>query len=252
MVTRSSRLIVPMAVLLLMVLVACGGESKPTPSPTATSTPSPTPTPSPSLSPTAPPAPKLITVDPVENPARFLRALPASERECLEQAVGSENLEEFISSAEPAKETLQACLSEETVRSVILGRRDAEAEQEACLVDAIGKQAGRELLSGQRQPSSDELDVLVGCGIRWPGSNFPDFDTLPEASAPAELGTVAWTYNLQESSALFARLPSEIAGHGIRKRFDRSGPNRFDTTYGQGPQTHEPVLWATVQDLGIL
>ena len=48
---------------------------------------------------------------------------------------------------------------------------------------------------------------------------------------------------------MFARLPSEIAGHGIRERFDRSGLNRFDTTYGEDPQTHEPVLVATVQDL---
>lgn len=175
MVTRSSTLVVPIAALLLVVFVACEGESKPTPSPIAT------------------PAPELITVDPVTNPAGFLQALPAGERECLERALGSENLEEFISSAEPAKETLQACLSEETFRNVILRRRDTEAQQKACVVEAIGEQAGRELFSGQRQPSSEELDAFAGCGIRWPGS--ADYsDTLPEASAPGKLGTVAWTY----------------------------------------------------------
>lgn len=259
MIIRPSALTVPTAVLLLVVLVACGGESRPTPSPTAPSAPSPTPSltatsaPSPAPSPTASPVPKSINVDPIENPAGFLQALPASERECLEQTVGSEKLEEFISSAEPAKETLQACLSEETIRSVIQGRMSTEAEQEACVVEAIGEQAGREVFSGQRAPSSDELDALAGCGIGTsnlsPVSELPDFYTLPEASAPAELGTVDWPYNIQESSALFGRLPSEIAGYGIRTRFDRSGPNRFDTTYGEDPQTHGHVLWATVQDL---
>ena len=111
------------------------------------------------------------------------------------------------------------------------------------------RQAGREVFSGQRPPSSDELGAFAGCGITTPLSALQEFDMLPEASAPSGLGTVAWTYGLQESSALFARLPSEIAGHGIRARFDRSGPNRFDTTYGEDPQTHEHVLWATVQDL---
>ncbi len=130
---------------------------------------------------------------------------------------------------------------------MILRRKDIEAQQEACVVEAIGEQAGRELFSGHRQPSSEELDAFAGCGIRWPGS--ADYsDTLPEASAPAELSSVAWPHDVQESSALFGRLPSDIAGHGIRARFDRSG-DRFDTTYGEDPQTHEPVLVATVQDL---
>ena len=225
MVVRSSPLIVTMAALLLVVLVACGGESKPTPSPTVT------------------PAPNLIAVDPAENSAEFLRALPASERQCLEQAADSEELAD-----EAAQETLRACLSEETIQSLILGQEATEAEQEACLVEAIGEQSGRELFSGQRQPSSDELDALDGCGIRWPGS-ADYFDTLPEAPAPAELSTVAWPDNVQGASALFGRLPSEIAGHGIRAQFDQSDPGRFDTTYGEDPQTHEPELEATVQDL---
>ncbi len=45
---------------------------------------------------------------------------------------------------------------------------------------------------------------------------------MPEASAPAGLGTVAWPNNFQESSALFERLPSEIAGHRIKARFEQS------------------------------
>ena len=160
----------------------------------------------------------------------------------MEQAVGLDKLEEIIASEEPAdepaQETLRACLSEETIRSIT---------QEACVVEAIGEQASRELFDGQRQPSSDELDALRGCEIIGP-SLAQRFDMLPEASAPAGLGTVAWPNTVQESSALFGRLPSEIAGHGNRTRFERRGPV-FITEYGEDPETHTPVMWATVQDL---
>ncbi len=80
-------------------------------------------------------------------------------------------------------------------------------EQEACLAEAIGERALREVETGQRPPTSDELDALVGCGLMEPQ---PSFDLLPEASAPAGLGTVAWPNNVEESSALFESLPSEI------------------------------------------
>ena len=115
------QLIVPMAALLLVVLVACGGESKPSPSPTATSAPSPTPSP---------------TVTPAA--------------------------------------------------------------------------------------------------------------VLPEASAPAGLGTVAWPNNFQESSALFERLPSEIAGHRIKARFEQSGLGVFSTTY---EEPNNEYMGVTVHDL---
>ena len=238
---RWSPLIVTMSALLLVVLVACGGESKATPSPTTASAPSPTPSPTVTLvsipSPTATAARKLSI-----NPAGFLQALPASERECMEQAVELDRLEEIIASEEPedepAQETLRACLSEETSRFIT---------QEACVVEAIGEQASRELFSGQGQPSTDELDVLRSCGIIEP-SLAQRFDMLPEASAPAGLSAVVWPVNVQESSALFQRLPSGIAGHGNRTRFERRGPV-FITEYGEDPETHEPVMWATVQDL---
>ena len=121
-------------------------------------------------------------------------------------------------------------------------------EQEACVVESIGEEVGRELFGGERQPSSEELDALEGCGIRWPGST--DYsDTLAEVSAPAKLGSVSWPQDVQESSGLFWRLPSQIAGLEIRSRFDRKSEGRFDTTYGEDPQTHDHVLLAMVQDL---
>jgi len=76
-----------------------------------------------------------------------------------------------------------------------------------------------------------------------------DFDLLPEASAPAGLGTVAWPNNFQESSALFGRLPSEIAGHRIKARFEQSKLGAFSTTYEYGPEVPNKVIGVTVLDL---
>ncbi|MCH8799622.1 MAG: hypothetical protein IH963_01800 [Chloroflexi bacterium] len=65
-----------------------------------------------------------------------------------------------------------------------------------------------------------------------------DFDLLPETSAPAGLGTVAWPNNVQESSALIGRLPSEIAGHRIKARFEQEYKlGAFSTTYEDDPET---------------
>ncbi len=116
-------------------------------------------------------------------------------------------------------------------------------EQEACLVEAIGERAVREAKTGQRPPISDEVDALIGCGIMEPK---PVFALLPEASAPAGLGTVAWPNNIQESSALFGRLPSEIAGHRIKARFEQSGLGVFSTTY---EEPNKLYMGVTVHDL---
>ncbi|MCH8802153.1 MAG: hypothetical protein IH963_14730 [Chloroflexi bacterium] len=77
----------------------------------------------------------------------------------------------------------------------------------------------------------------------------PDFDLLPEASAPAGLGTVAWPNNFQESSALFERLPSQFAGHRIKARFEQSALGVFSTTYEEDPKTPNTVMAMTVHDL---
>ena len=70
----------------------------------------------------------------------------------------------------------------------------------------------------------------------------PDQEALlPEVSAPAGLGTVAWANNFLESSALFERLPSEIAGHRI-KAPEESEPGVFSTTYEEDPEIRVSVL----------
>ena len=167
MVMQWSPLFVTMAVLFLVVSVACGGESTADPSPTATFAPGTTPSP---------------TVTP-------------------------------------------AAVVERTRR---------------CLAEAIGERAAREVSTGQRPPTSEERDAFNGCVNMRPQL---DFDLLPEASAPAGLGTVAWPNKFQESSALFGRLPSEIAGHRIRARFEQEYKRGgFSTTYEDDPEIGVHVL----------
>ena len=247
------RLIGPMAALLLVVLVACGGESKPTPFPTATSAPSPTPSPtatsapSPTPSPTATFAPSPTpspTVTPAAVVVRTRSRLTPEQEACLAEAIGERAAREVSTGQRPPSsdelDAFNGCVI--TVPVAVEEGKGLTPEQEACLVKAIGERAVREAKTGQRPPTSDEVDALVGCGIMEPK---PSFDLLPEASALAGLGTVAWPNNFQESSALFERLPSEIAGHRIRARFEQSGLGVFSTTY----EEPNKVMVVTVHDL---
>ena len=214
------RLIVLMAAaLLLVVLVACGGESKPTPSPTATSAPSPTasPTatsaPSPTPSPTATFAPSPTpsqTVTPAAVAVRTRSRVTPEQEACLAEAIGERAAREVSTGQRPPSsdelDAFNGCVISAPVAVAVEEGKGLTPDQEACLVEAIGEDW--ELISDQRPPTSDELDALVGCGIMEPQ---PSFELLPEASAPAGLGTVSWPNNFQDSSALFERLPSEIA-----------------------------------------
>ena len=239
-----SPLIVAMAAILLVVSVACGGESKPTPSPTATFVPSPTPSPtatsapSPTPSPTGTPAPVAVVV------RERSRLTPESEA-CLAEAIGERAASEVSTGQRPPSpdelDAFNGCVIAAPV--AVEEGKGLTPEQEACLVEAIGERAVREAKTGQRPPTSDEVDALVGCGIMEPK---PDFDLLPEVSAPAGLGTVAWPNNFQESSALFGRLPSEIAGHRIKARFEQSGLGIFSTTY---EEPNKVSMGVTVHDL---
>ena len=258
MVMRSSVLIVAMAALLLVVLIACGGESKPTASPTATSAPSPTSSPTATSAPSPTPSP---TTTPA--PVAVGEGLTSELQACLIEALGERAGREVYTGQRPPTsdeaDAIAGCrilkdpgaASGPAITPTPAASPELTPEQEACLVEAIGQDW--KLISEQRPPTSDELDAIAGCGIGEsnpaPGPLLPDLDTLPEASAPAGLGTVAWTYNFQESSAMFGRLPSEIAGHGIIARFEQSGPGIFSTTYGGDTETTGYVMVVTVHDL---
>ena len=85
----------------------------------------------------------LIMVDPSEDPAEFLRLIPEAERNCLAEQVGSDELEDFLRDPPPdGEEIILGCVSEETVRRVMLGMLAREAggltEQDiSCLVHEL-------------------------------------------------------------------------------------------------------------------
>ena len=75
-------------------------------------------------------SPSLITVDPEEDPAEFLRLIPAEERGCLEDRIGAAAPEDFLKDLPPGgEEIILECVSEETIRRVMLGMLAREAGQ---------------------------------------------------------------------------------------------------------------------------
>ena len=80
-----------------------------------------------------------------DNPQAFLQAIPASERDCVVQAFGTENLLELIGTGPPSSEdmaTFMGCLSEETARRMMLGMMMMElgiSEQDiTCMSAGLG------------------------------------------------------------------------------------------------------------------
>ncbi len=123
-------------------------------------------------------------------------------------------------------------------------------EEEACLIDAIGEPAMREVFGGQRSPTSEEKEAFAGCGVGGsPQMEFPDFETLPEIAAPMEIGTVTWPSSYKDASAMLERLPNEISGHRLKERHGGPGAVLFEITFGEDPEIHDPVLSASVLDL---
>jgi hypothetical protein len=62
---------------------------------------------------------------------------------------------------------------------------------------------------------------------------LPDLQGFPTAPAPSELATLALPDNFTEVTALFKRLPPEIAGHARSPQFDRIAPDRSIVGYGE-------------------
>ena len=101
---------------------------------------------------------------------------------------------------------------------------------------------------GESKPASSPTATSAPMAVEE-GKGQPDFDLLLEAPAPGGLGTVAWPSDFQESSALFERLPSEIAGRRVRVRFEQLRLGVFSTTYGEDPATFGDEMGLAVLDL---
>ena len=101
---------------------------------------------------------------------------------------------------------------------------------------------------GESKPASSPTATSAPMAVEE-GKGQPDFDLLLEAPAPGGLGTVAWPSDFQEGSALFERLPSEIAGRRVRVRFEQPRLGVFSTTYGEDPATFGDEMGLAVLDL---
>ncbi len=73
----------------------------------------------------------------------------------------------------------------------------------------------------------------------------PDLQGFPASTAPNELATVALPNNFSDVTALFDRLPPEVADHTRSPQFDRISPERSTVGYGEERRiagTKSPLL----------
>ena len=79
----------------------------------------------------------------------------------------------------------------------------------------------------------------------------PDLQGFPTAPAPDELATVALPDTISAVTALFERLPAEVAGHTRSPQLDPITPERATVGYGEGRISGGGVslLWLQAIDL---
>lgn len=65
---------------------------------------------------------------------------------------------------------------------------------------------------------------------------LPDLQGFPAAPAPSELASLVLPDNFTEVTALFERLPPEVAGHARSPQLDRIAPDRSIVGYGKNPR----------------
>ena len=143
-----------------------------------------------------------------------------------------------------------------TASDLIKERPPLTAEQEACLIDAIGETATQEVYGLVRSPTPEEIEAFSVCYDGAPDSvrslpemDFPDFESLPEIGAPLEISSVAWPSSAQDAWELLERLPDEISGHKLTERDGGPGADRSIVSYRKIPEIQEPALMAQVMDL---
>ncbi len=82
---------------------------------------------------------------------------------------------------------------------------------------------------------------------------LPDLQGFPTAPAPDELATVALPDTISAVTALFARLPAQVAGHTRSPRLDPITPARATVGYGEGRTSgggvRTSLLWLQAIDL---
>jgi hypothetical protein len=80
----------------------------------------------------------------------------------------------------------------------------------------------------------------------------PDLQGFPTTTAPNELATVTLPNNFSDVTALFDRLPPEVAGHTRSPQFDHISPARSTVGYGEERRIAgigNALLWMTAIDV---
>ncbi len=105
------------------------------------------------------------------------------QKECLEDALGSDALAEIASGDRHPTADEQAALTNCDV-TMPIGDRASRSDdgssgqhrddgQKACLEEALGSDVLAEITSGARHPTTAELEAFVGCGVAIPTGDIP-------------------------------------------------------------------------------
>jgi hypothetical protein len=115
------------------------------------------------------------------------------------------------------------------------------------LVLNIGSGDGPRALAGTAAPQST---VPQSATQEVP---LPDLKGFPTAAAPDELASVPLPDTISAVTALFERLPAEVAGHTRSPQLDPITPERATVGYGEGPSSgggvRNSLLWLQAMDL---
>lgn len=195
---RQKSVVFALFAAVMLVAVACTSAEE------STATPVP-PTPTPTATPTPTPVPvELIDVDPFEDAAGFLDAVPASDVTCVTDALGGrdrvlamlESALEFDPITTAEAELIDGCLSDQTVQAVFVGQLAREAggvsdETVACIADnTTGMSAAAlftetpavdstiSLLQGIFCLNSDEREAISASDAVYGFGDFGGIDAL--------------------------------------------------------------------------
>lgn len=165
----NNKILIAILTTILVFLLSCTNtvtESETIQEPTLVPTviPSPTPTPVPM---------KIIDIDPMYDPNRFISEMPVSEINCLSHALGSKQILIDLISAEPGTvyidqeqaKTSDACLSNKTIERIIIGQLDLHAgglsqNSVDCIKDRTGGSGSFVYLFAKDPPDETYLTIL--------------------------------------------------------------------------------------------
>jgi len=165
----NNKILIAILTIITAFLFSCAGtvkESETIEEPTLIPTiiPSPTPTPV---------SMRIIDIDPMYDPNRFISEIPVSEINCLSNALGSKQILVDLISAEPGTvyidqeqaKVSDACLSNKTIERIIIGQLDLHSgglsqNSVDCIKDRTGGSGSFVYLFAKDPPDETYLTIL--------------------------------------------------------------------------------------------